>query len=61
MELVRWLCDKIGVDSSALVGHRCRVQYPLPHVQYSLGYMLPTRAEAGLERSAGQIIDLITR
>jgi hypothetical protein len=44
-EIIRYLCDQFGLDSSRLVGHRCRVQYPLPHVQYSMGFELPTRDE----------------
>jgi len=44
-EVIRHVCAQLGLDSSRLVGHRCRVQYPLPHVQYSMGYMLPSRTE----------------
>lgn len=51
-ELVRAVCDRLGVDSQALTGHRCRVPYPLPHVQYSIGFVLPTRAEAAVVRDA---------
>jgi hypothetical protein len=43
--IVRYVCDKLDLDSSQLIGHRCRVQYPLPHVQYSMGFELPTRDE----------------
>ncbi len=47
-EILRYVCTQVGLDSTRLVGHRCRVQFPLPNVQYSLGYEMPTRAEAGL-------------
>lgn len=45
-EIVRFVCEQLGLDARTLVGHRCRVQYPLPYVQYSMGYELPTRSEA---------------
>jgi len=51
-EVIRHVCELIGLDSSKLVGHRCRVQYPLPHVQYSMGYMLPSRSEFEAARAA---------
>ena len=51
-EIIRHVCDLLGLDSSKLVGHRCRVQYPLPHVQYSMGYMLPSRSEFEAARAA---------
>lgn len=51
-EVIRYVCAQLGIDAGQLVGHRCRVQYPLPYVQYSLGYELPTRAEAGLVSTA---------
>lgn len=53
-EIIRHVCELLGLDGSKLVGHRCRVQYPLPHVQYSMGYMLPSRTEYEQARAAGK-------
>ncbi|MBL8879707.1 MAG: hypothetical protein JNG88_11360 [Phycisphaerales bacterium] len=44
-EMIRYVCEQLGLDCNRLVGQRCRVQYPLQHVQYSMGYELPTRSE----------------
>ena len=44
-ELIRYVCDRVGLDWSTLVGHRCRVEYPLPHLQYSMGFELPPDPE----------------
>lgn len=52
-DIVRYVCGQLGLDAGRLVGHRCRVQYPLPYVQYSMGYELPTRSEAGLVSTLG--------
>jgi hypothetical protein len=51
-ELIRHVCGQLGLDAGLLLGHRCRVQYPLPHVQYSMGYLMPSREEARLGRTA---------
>ena len=59
-EIIRNVCDQLGLDSSKLVGHRCRVQYPLPHVQYSMGYLLPSRAEFELA-GAGEAADSVMK
>lgn len=45
-DMIRQLCEQLGIRVERLVGHRSRVQYPLPHVQYSMGYELPTITEA---------------
>jgi hypothetical protein len=42
-ELIRHVCSQIGVDSSRLVGHRSRVEYPVPNYQFSAGFELPVR------------------
>jgi hypothetical protein len=53
-EIIRYVCDKLGLNSSQLIGHRCRVQYPLPHVQYSMGFELQTCDEAANGRDYGK-------
>ena len=52
VEMVQYVCDKLGWDSSHLRGYRCRVQYPLYNVQYSMSFDLPP-APAGA--SADQV------
>ena len=44
VEMVQYICDRLGWDSSRLRGYRVRVQYPLMHVQYCVAFNpLPIR------------------
>ena len=46
VEMVQFICDKMGWDSERLRGYRLRVQYPLLHTQYCILFdPLPVRAD----------------
>ncbi|MBN1514187.1 MAG: hypothetical protein JXB13_19380 [Phycisphaerae bacterium] len=43
VELVQYVCDRMGWDINRLRGYRCRVQYPFPIAQYSIVFEPPSR------------------
>jgi hypothetical protein len=47
VELLRYVCEKLGWDSEKFRGHRCRISYPFYGSQVSMVFDLPNPPAAG--------------